>query len=1738
MKTPEQIFEEADAKGWRRLLVVTALPLEMRAVRAHAKELGHAVARDGTFLELGHFSSQDTDWLVVFAETGAGILEAQNVTQNAFLSFGPFELSIFVGVAGGRKTETVIGTVVSSSKVYMAHGGKWSNGEFSSRPRVCNVDGRLIGLVKKVQRDANWQDRIHAPHHKVPPADDLNLVTRPPDAYIAPIISVEAVSADVESQLEAEISKYYNDSYAVEMEGYGFLSIAERENTSGIVIRGISDERKNKKPELDYIYQPVAAAHAAAFAFAAVELWGTTYPSPTVVSTLLAPSQFHAPQSLARPTPFNNPPPETDTFVMNFKGTTNDFPAERQATILQALRELTGDRYLEIIGTESGSFRLILRGVKGNLEKLKSQNMYRMLNQSLGATLISISPYDDYKSTADVQLALLVASNPLMNWPQTLSDNTWIDRPELGKLIESIENEDHSTTTVIGDPGSGKTALLARFAKTLEAKGVPFLAIKADHLDPAVTSEDDLRKYLDLEENPSTILKRLSCLHPVVLIIDQLDALAGYVDLRTGRLSVLLNLVRKLGLHRNVHIVLSARAFEYEHDTRLKTVHADRLTLELPAWSDILNILEPHGIMAGGWPKDAQEVMRSPQALTTFFLFNDKVTVEPFSTYQAMLEKLWQDRIVSQPNGGRIAKLAGRIAEDMAERETLWVSISKYDDQATDLKHLIANGILKHPSTPASIGFSHQTVFEYALARAFATKEGSLSSYVLDRESSLFVRPKLWASLTYLRAVDQPIYLAELSTTWSHTNLRRHLRYLLIEFIGQQAAPLEGEGVLMDQAIKSVDRRVCLQAVIGSSGWFDRYCHNAIPEAMSRPDEMSIAANILINSWSFACERIFTLLEKHWLPNNDCDGQTWRVLDEAPTWTNEYLELASTILTRTSIAPYMFDYTISTLGVEQPLIAARLALARLDALWSDALVEVERRVNLPKPEEDEHYLVEYSKWSPKKPLTEVVEQSDGWDSLEAVAKRDSRGFLSILWPWFKKVFDTLQKYDDSEPNLGFPLQYSLDFRFDDEHSRGLEEYPLLGALRAAAESLANTDPEAFLAWLDANSRENNTPVQRLLAHTLAGRPEKFAAASLQFLLSDEKRLFLGSIEDVEGTTKGLIKVASPFWNDKQIAQIVNQVRACAPKPSAWHSTPEKRRSFQRNVTRIKYRLLEALPQERLSKETKQFVEEQRRVFQDTPSGSVFSGVTAIGSIMTEDEIAKANDDDIINAFRQLPDATGWDHPKDWMKGGNIQLARAFSKFAKTNPERAIGILKALSPEIGTRAAGYTLEAIAEDAPPQLILEVLPELEACGFVGEEYRGNIARSIQRLVHRKIDIDDETLKMVVGWLTDTEATPKEEQLEDDDNFSEETKENTLEDILPARDQQKSADRVSSVLWGMGHVSLVPSGNFPILEVLIQILLQKKDQETLLGILMDHLEQPEEEKVWASLLNLIRSINPKDTTLLEGFLVKLYEKYPELSQTREAAMFLAYMHWQVPEFVRSVLVAWQSSKATLVQQAFGELVTLVWLMQPNLEWPKEMLEEILDDQVGPATIGATFAAVNVWPEAADKERALVVLDRIIPNADDGTWSALIDLFRIVDEINADPEWIRLLEAIAENISSHSSFTSTFFVEKLQTLLPQQSAIVAKIAKALIMQGGNKLGDIRSNSSSVVPELVDISITLHRLGPETREIGIELFEDLLDTNAYTAAETLSDIDNRFRNAPPAARRKLPRRKRRARRFD
>lgn len=124
--------------------------------------------------------------------------------------------------------------------------------------------------------------------------------------------------------------------------------------------------------------------------------------------------------------------------------------------------------------------------------------------------------------TDDLRQRFSEASSGLLNWPMELQDETWIERPELSQLQEVVSTGESGATVVLGPPGAGKSALLAKLGTTLVADNVTVLAIKGDLLPATVNDAKGLTESLDLPVSTVEAIKAVAKTRPVVVIIDQL----------------------------------------------------------------------------------------------------------------------------------------------------------------------------------------------------------------------------------------------------------------------------------------------------------------------------------------------------------------------------------------------------------------------------------------------------------------------------------------------------------------------------------------------------------------------------------------------------------------------------------------------------------------------------------------------------------------------------------------------------------------------------------------------------------------------------------------------------------------------------------------------------------------------------------------------------------------------------------------------------------------------------------------------------------------------------------------------------------------------------------------------------------------------------------------------------------------------------------------------------------------
>lgn len=236
------------------IVVLTALNFECQAVRNHLSDLTTRQHPAGTMFEVGMLAGSPRP--IAVATLGPGNQAAAVLTERAVNLFQPAGL-LFVGVAGAVKGGIALGDVVVGTRVYAIHGGRDERGRFLARPRCWEASHKLEQVARHVVRAGGWTVPIVG-----------SGAVEPPAVHFGPIAAGEVVLDSRRSALARQLHRHYNDAVAIEMESAGFAAAGHLNGSIAILtIRGISDTADGTKHRADRIgWQPVAAAHAAAFA--------------------------------------------------------------------------------------------------------------------------------------------------------------------------------------------------------------------------------------------------------------------------------------------------------------------------------------------------------------------------------------------------------------------------------------------------------------------------------------------------------------------------------------------------------------------------------------------------------------------------------------------------------------------------------------------------------------------------------------------------------------------------------------------------------------------------------------------------------------------------------------------------------------------------------------------------------------------------------------------------------------------------------------------------------------------------------------------------------------------------------------------------------------------------------------------------------------------------------------------------------------------------------------------------------------------------------------------------------------------------------------------------------------------------------------------------------------------------------------------------------------------------------
>lgn len=1350
--------------------------------------------------------------------------------------------------------------------------------------------------------------------------------------------------------------------------------------------------------------------------------------------------------------------------------------------------------------SDPGIGGIVPTGIEGDhIEIAKPKSRHELAHKALVKFLTDVSdapsagisalesPRAAWPEPNEISTRLRNASAPLLSWPSTLPDGTWLPRPEQDALNTNLAAAAKGTHFLLGDPGCGKSSLLVRLVQEKQAAGWVVLAIKADRLPPDLCDREALTRHLNLGADTAVVLRRLAKSEPVLVVIDQVDALADLVVQHSARLRVLLDLVQDLSDTPDVHTVISCRTFEQQHDPALRNLDATVLTLELPAWSTVLPVLAARGLQADAWNQDLQQVLRSPHALDIFLSLLEGAT-EPaaLKSFQGLLEKQWETQVLSDTSGKRRATLQ-HLAKLMAEREVLGLPLAAVETHFAEIQALAATGFLRLDHGPRRVEFRHQTLYEFVRARSFLEESGSLTETVRAQQSSLRIRPQLWHALGYFRGASPEDYGVEIGRLWT-ADLRPHLKMLLIEFLGRQTVPLPAEKRLIEQSI--ADKWFLprfIGAAIGSPGWFSVLAPTHLPGLMSLPDQQAqVLLPFLRQALHFDVDTVVELVSRHWLTNKTRDVLSWQVLgagDVVPSrglWLDNLVMIAG----RTAIADWAIGHLAGVVSAALPDEAPRIVAAWLKRQIDSASAPLDAA-----PEDDEAVAASVSQ------NVQSILEARQFHDMEAIAEASPKVFVLLIWPLLIKGL-LICASDAPGVVAGYRQSRGLTFQeLDDEESR--QERPLLRSIQLAVQAWAESDASDYLDFADEHVGSELLVVHRLLALGRVRAVSHFPSRVFDYLVADPRRLVLGPYTDVHKESIALIETISPLLGKASLARLEATL-------IDWHyytdssqvdddASIRHRRLLWARQHRL--RLLRAVSVAQRSLDMQRLVEEEERAFPGLEGHDVhFTGVQSIGSPVSAEQMEKATDADVVNLFSELTDEAAWDHPRHRMKGGAIQAGRELASLAKTNLVKTLRIVRALEPRRNEIPVASVLrELVPAGLAASAFYSLVAELEGKGFVGVDFRRDATYAIASAVSKESPVPDALIDRMERWLNPLAL------------------ESSHEGETNAKDNQ------SSVLWGHGKLAALPNGNYPTLRALTASCLFSEPSrvERWLGILERHAVRTESPKVWEALLQReLLNLRMAERSRAESLIDKLIEGTPAIVDGPGWIHFVAHAyHWASAAAVQRWVM--RTVEVAKNGQGAGELIGLRHAQFPAESWPRELAYSLGADGSSLNALGLAHSVAHLWHEPITRPVVHPLLLQLLRSSDEQVLTALSAVF-LNDGFAADTETRELLNSFVEYPNVLKNGRAEHLPELLAKLVDAEPERVCSVAHALLDTAGDQMGNIATSWYLSTEWLLDIALRLQDMGNTERAGGSALFERMLEFNMPQAREMTLDLDKRM----------------------
>ncbi|MCP4546387.1 MAG: hypothetical protein GY835_07970 [bacterium] len=911
-------------------------------------------------------------------------------------------------------------------------------------------------------------------------------------------------------------------------------------------------------------------------------------------------------------------------------------------------------------------------------------------------------------------------------------------RDEAAEVVQilSANVTDVKTVFLIGSAGIGKSSVTLKVMEEIGALGWTVLPIRLDHIDKTNNPALIGKQLLQMEKSPVTILASLAAGEDCLLVIEQFDTVSTVSGRNTQLFNAVDLMVREARSHSNIRLLIVGREFDLQYDTRLRGLVSDQghrastVSIGTLKYDSIVTALNYIGVNPESLSPTQIELLKIPlhlSLLASVVKDRDDHRVE-FSSAIGLLDAFWdRKRNDLSLAGGDFESSIYSICDAMNREQSLSIPKGSLQISREEIDKLISANVLI--GRGIKVNYFHESFFDYVFARHFSEQGLSLLAYLRSKEQGLFQRSQVRQILVYRRDNDPSSYIKDLSDCLNVSDVRFHIKQLIVGVVGQVSVPMDEEWDVLSR--HSDDHlwepgNIIGNTISSSPTWFRFLSGKEIVKLWLSSDqpaqvsfsytylhkmvssETDLVASLLEHSASLSTrhnENILNVIARSQIAANSFSAEClfYRLLAEDP----DDLQTAFT-----SIASMIDSYCYGT--ASKKMVACKAIGKWLKILQGDA---GRRMVNSTEHNVNWVFSAHH------------LEKLTG-DTSEAFVNAISEPLTSLLD--FFSVGDS-PPYKDKIWGQGFSGWL---------HS---ESELLLLYIVSSLKTLASQTPALYWKAIDKYRNSDSRTAHAILIRALAVGCTGLKDNVVEYLVESWRKWGIWYDHKTLWDCRCLIEKVSPSLNTSDVARLEPyllhhyeqwQEYAGGGGVDTCHSERRKSAKWYRNqYGREQYQLLSVLPVEILSSTGRKRLAELSRK-QQSLKWEIERPLTSRGGIVTsplpEQATSKMNDSQWLLAIGTYYQENDKKWLEDRVLGGARELARALEFRTREEPERFASLLLRLPEDTHESYISAILMGLRNSA---LRLDLL-----CKVVG------IAHSVKDQPHGRSIVD-----LIANHVTD---------------------------------------------------------------------------------------------------------------------------------------------------------------------------------------------------------------------------------------------------------------------------------------------------------------------------------------------------------------------------------------------------